>query len=146
MIFSVDFDASDAAPTTKQQMEDTVPHADSMPCENLRLRLPKAQMHGSNSLAKYVRTGGLPGNADIKTYDVGNLNVATQGVPANVEIGELRVRYSITFSVPVLESTTAIPANNSVAVFRTPPAASESLTTTVLYQVLFAEAQFNGPL
>jgi hypothetical protein len=136
VIFSADFDASDAPPTTKQQMEDSVPHADSMPCENLVLRLPKNQMHLA-SLAKYVRPGGLPGNADIKTYDVANLNVATQGIPSNAEIGELRVRYSCTFSVPVLDSNNAAPANNQVSRF---VAGSETQPTSgTPYQMLFAD-------
>lgn len=141
VIFSADFDASDAPPTTKQQMEDSVPHADSMPCENLVLRLPKNQMH-INSLAKYVRPGGLPGNADIKTYDVANLHVATQGIPSNTEIGELRVRYSCTFSVPVLDSTTAAPANNSVAVFSSGNVAAGA--TTVKTTIPFATSVTNG--
>jgi hypothetical protein len=143
VIFSADFDASDAPPSTKQQMEDSVPHADGMPCENLVLKLPKNQMHW-NSLAKYVRPGGLPGSADIKTYDVANVHIATQGIPANNEIGELRVRYSCTFSVPVLDSTTAIPANNSVALFES--SAGEALTSTVAKTMLLASATTNGLL
>jgi hypothetical protein len=142
VIFSADFDASDAPPTTKQQMEDSVPHADAMPCENLVLRLPKNQMHQA-SLAKYVRSGGLPGNADIKTYDVANLHVATQGIPSNVEIGELRVRYSCTFSVPVLDSANAAPANNSISLFTDEPAGNP-LATTVAEREAFATVVANG--
>lgn len=113
VIFSVDFDASDAAPGTKQQMEDTDPHVDAMPSENFRMPLRSNQLH---SLCKelYVRPGGLPGSSDIKTYDAGNLNVATQGCFDASEVGELRVRYSVTFSVPVLENQLGIPTNNSV--------------------------------
>jgi len=113
VILSVDFDASDAPPGTKQQMEDTIPHADGMPCENISLRLPPKQMHPSQSVAHYVRIGGLPGNSDIKTFDVGLLHVATQGIPSNTEVGELRVRYSVTFTVPVLENLVGVPANYS---------------------------------
>ncbi len=115
VIMSVDFDASDAPPTTKQQMEDTIPHVDGMPCENITLVLPQSQMNPQSNVARYVRPGGLPGNADIKTYDVGNLNIATQGIPSNTEVGELRVRYICVFSVPVLESSNSAPANNQVA-------------------------------
>jgi len=32
VIMSVDYDAADAPPATKQQQEDTIPHADAMPC------------------------------------------------------------------------------------------------------------------
>lgn len=115
VIMNVDFDAADGPPITKQQMEDSVPHRDGMPCENITLVLPSAQMNPQATLARFVRTGGLPGSADIKTYDVGNLNVATQGIPSNTEVGELRVRYTCVFTVPVLESTISAPANNQVS-------------------------------
>jgi len=118
VIMSVDYDASDAPPSSKQQMEDTDPHVDNMPCENNRLRLNRRDMHGLVNLPKYVRIGGLPGSTDIKTYDVGNLFVATQGIPSNTEVGELRVRYRVKFEIPVLESVTTAPANNQVGLYR----------------------------
>ncbi len=141
VIFSVDFDASDAPPTTKQQMEDSVPHADSMPSENLSLILPVSQMHGPSVISKYVRTGGLPGNADIKTYDVGNLHVATQGIPSNTEVGELRVRYTCIFSVPVLDSTNAAPANNQVTQYQSQ---TDVLTTATPHTLVWGTVDANG--
>lgn len=118
IIMSVDFDASDAPPGTKQQMEDTIPHADAMPCQSFSLPMDPRDLNAQNTLGRYVRTGGLPGAADIKTYDVGNLNVATQGVPSNVEIGELHVAYRIRLIKPVLENLAAAPANNQVTLFQ----------------------------
>jgi len=126
VILSVDFDASDAPPATKQQMEDTDPHVDAMPCENQRLRLNRRDLHGPMTLAKYVRLGGLPGSSDIKTYDVGNLNVATQGIPSNTEVGELRVRYRCRFEIPVLESVTTAPANHSVSLYAQVPGVEQT--------------------
>jgi len=116
VILSFDTDASDAPPTTKQQMESTRPHSDGMPCENQVLRLPAQLIHGKDVLAKFVRAGGLPGSSDIKTFDVGNLNVATQGIPGAGKVGELRVRYRCRFSVPVLEATSSVPTNLQVAI------------------------------
>jgi hypothetical protein len=144
VIMSVDFDAADSPPGTKQQMEDTIPHVDGMPCENITMRLPPAQMHPMNSISKYVRPGGLPGNSDIKTYDVGNLNVATQGITQNVEVGELRVRYICVFSVPVLESTNSFPQNNQIALFQSTVADAEALTTATQHQALLVHSKFNG--
>jgi hypothetical protein len=120
VILSVDYDASDAPPGTKQQMEDTIPHRDAMPCENMVLVLDKRSMHPSN-MPKYVRPGGLPGASDIKTFDAGNFNVATQGITnpsllEGVQVGELRVRYCVRFEIPILESNLTVPANNQVAV------------------------------
>jgi len=113
VIMSVDFDASDPPPATKQQMEDSDPRVDGMPCENLRMRLTARQMHALSPVL-YVRSGGLPGSSDIKTFDAGNFNIATQGLQNTSEVGELRVRYSVTFTVPVLDSVTTAPRNNTV--------------------------------
>lgn len=139
VILSADYDAGDAPPGTKQQMEDTEPHADGMPCENIILRLNRREMHGISNLPKFVRPGGLPGSSDIKTYDVGNLYVATQAIPANVEVGELHVRYRVKFEVPVLESTFTAPQNNQVTVYQVQAEPSASginivspLSTTVV--------------
>lgn len=113
VILGVDFDASDPAPSSKQQIEDSDPRVDGMPCENLRLPLSGKQLHPLTPVS-YVRSGGLPGSSDIKTYDVGNFNIATQGCQNTSEIGELRVRYRVSFSIPILDSATAVPRNNSV--------------------------------
>lgn len=117
VIMSIDFDAGDAPPATKQQMEDSIPHADAMPSQSFSLPVHPSDLSAQNTLGRYVRTGGLPGAADIKTYDVGNLFVATQGIPSNVEIGELHVAYRVRLIKPVLENLVGAPANNQVSVF-----------------------------
>lgn len=114
VIMSCDFNAADGPPTSKQEMEDSFPHRDGMPCENMGLSIPRSQLKTGSTLGKFVRKNVLPGNADIKTYDVGNLYIATQGIPVNGEIGELRVKYIVRLSVPVLENDGYAPANNQV--------------------------------
>jgi hypothetical protein len=114
IIFQADYDASDLAPTTKQSMLDTVPHADSMPYEQLRLKLSPYEMH-TNGLARFIRPGLLPPHTDIKTYDAGNLNVATIGNTNTTLIGELHVRYTVELTVPVLEPAVTYPPNTTVA-------------------------------
>lgn len=136
VIMSVDFDASDAPPSSKQQMEDTMPHVDGMPAVSIRMPLTARQMHALYPTL-YVRPGGLPGASDIKTYDAGNLNIATQGLNSNTAtLGELRVKYNVTLSVPVLESSTTAPANNSMVVFSS--STGEALTSGVPLQLLLA--------
>lgn len=110
-----DNDASDGPPTTKQQVEDTDPHADGMPCENVRLVIPSRMLKACCDDGHFVRPAGLPGGADIKTYDVGNLFVCTQGLAVtNATVGELHVRYRVRAKIPILEAGAAAPANNSV--------------------------------
>jgi hypothetical protein len=103
VMLSFDYDSSDAAPTTKQQVEDTVPHQDAMPYESVRLRLDAKQLNGQDS--KYIRPGTQPANTDIKTYDGGILYVSTDGNTNTNVIGELRVRYSFMLMCPVLENS-----------------------------------------
>jgi len=101
VMLSCDYDASDAAPTTKQQVEDTVPHVDAMPCcETLVLTINCEEMHKGD--AKFVRPGLQPVGTDIKTYDGANFYVSVQGCQNSNVIGELRVRYICELRVPVL--------------------------------------------
>jgi len=107
VILSFDYDASDSAPATKQQVEDSDPHVDGMPCTPL-LRLPIDKVMMKKGDAKFVRPGAQPANTDIKTYDVGNLIVSTQGCTNTTTIGELHVRYRVRFSKPVLDAATVV--------------------------------------
>jgi phosphotransferase system IIA component len=134
VILSADYDASDAAPATKQQMEDVDPHADGMPYQSIMLTLDPKQMFQMSD-AKYVRIGGLPGSSDIKTYDCANFFLAVQGQVANSTIGELHVRYTVELSVPVIEDVVQAPVNNSVTYLFDSAAA---LTTATPYTALLA--------
>jgi len=140
IIYSVDFDASDAPPSTKQQMEDTIPHQDGMPCEDFVLRLPPSLMNKFCD-ERFVRPGNLPGGSDIKWFDIGNLFVATQGVPSNVEIGELRVRYVCRLSIPVLEPNTTAPTNMQVTAL---VGSVTAPVTGTIYTSPLATVQTNG--
>lgn len=142
VIMSVDYDASDPAPATKQQMEDTVPHADAMPCESFALQLDVRDLKPNATDAKYVRSGGLPGNSDIKTYDLGNLSVATVGQTSNAVVGELHVVYRVRLIKPVLENLAGAPTNYSVSAYST--SANTALTTSAGAVLDFVTVQFNG--
>jgi len=93
--------------------------------------------------AHYVRPAGLPGAADIKTYDVGNFFIASQGILNNVAVGELHVRYRCRLSIPILGGTVlAAPTNNSVSVFQS--TGTEAITSTVAAVLALATATTNG--
>jgi len=102
VIYQFDTDAADPAPIGKQVMEATEPHNDGLPSENFSLKIPRPMLQPIKTDAHYVRPGALPANTDIKTYDVGNLNVGTYGTAANTVTGELHVRYRVKLSIPVL--------------------------------------------
>jgi len=143
VVMSLDYDAADAPPTTKQQMLDTEPHADGMPNEDFGLIANPADLSGNTDL-HYVRLAGLPGGADIRLYDVANFNIATQGIASNAtELGELHVRYSCVFEVPVLSSDLkTAPANNSVSWFES--VATEAFTTATPVAYLLQTIKADG--
>jgi hypothetical protein len=140
VILTADYDSSDPTPTTKQQMEDTDPHVDRMPYQEMALRLSAYEMRDTD--AKYVRTGPQPARTDLKTYDVAKFNLGTDGNTNTNVVGELHVRYTCVFSIPVLEPNAA-PANTSTSMFVS-TGSSEAVTTNTGYQLLLATATTNG--
>jgi hypothetical protein len=47
------------------------------------------------NIIEYVRTGAVPTNQDLKTYDLATFQLATNGAAANLNIGELWVTYKV---------------------------------------------------
>jgi len=140
VMLSADYDASDSAPATKQQVEDTVPHIDGMPCTpQINLRLDCSQM--ANQDSKYVRPGAQPANTDIKTYDAGNFYISTYGCTNTSVVGELRVRYRCRLMVPVLENPVGGAAGLPGSSFLiTSNPAGEAAAATTVYVAQFASA------
>jgi len=141
IILAFDYDAADPPPTTKSQVENTEPHIDAMPCEDILLKCNPRDLSGNTDL-HYVRKGNVPGGADIRLYDVGILNVATQGNQNTSEIGELHVRYRCRFEVPILESTNSAPVNNQVSQFAS--TAPQTITRAVPAVQVVATVNTNG--
>jgi hypothetical protein len=102
LILTVDYDAADAAPGTKQQAMAYRSSVRSPPwsaCSHVSIKedLQKLKSY-------FIRIGVQPPNTDIKTYDVGNLFVMSQGVStAGATLGELYVDYKIKLMTPVFE-------------------------------------------
>lgn len=141
-----DYDAADSAPSSEQiasAYRDVVEEVPWVP--NFVCTLdPKAM---SSLLGrKYIRTGPLAANLDIKTYDSGNLFVCTlDGTVTNW--GKLWVEYDVDFFVPQLPPTglsslitsERIDGGLSVsksAIFGTAPTLAGSQMATALSQTL----------
>jgi hypothetical protein len=130
VMLSCDYDASDSAPTSKQQVEDTWPHIDCMPYQDCSLRLNRSEMRNSIAM-KYVRPGAQPANTDIKTFDVGNLFVSTYGNTNTSVLGELRIRYRVRLEVPVLEAASGQTTLAAHFAGTTPTTANNFATATL---------------
>jgi hypothetical protein len=99
IMMAVDFDAADAAPASKTALmtyHNAVRSAVWGEC-CYRSDMMDLRKFG---VQRYVRSGALAANLDIKTYDVGNLFVATQGEADTSAIGELYVVYDVELITP----------------------------------------------
>jgi len=97
----VDYDAADAAPANEQvasAYRDSEEVAPWVPEFCLDADIKALHPDGNR---KFIRTGTLAANLDVKTYDCGNFYVATVDGTA-VNWGKLWVEYEIEFFVPQL--------------------------------------------
>jgi hypothetical protein len=99
-LLALDYDASDAAPTTKTQAMAYRSSVRSPAWSNCQLTSLKEDLAKQKSY--FVRRGAVPANADVKLYDVGNLNVCTIGQANANTIGELYVEYRVRLMTPQL--------------------------------------------
>lgn len=126
VILNADYDATDAPPVSKVQAENSAPSIVGKPCENLSLSLSPREMRSSFG-KHFVRSGPIPLNADLKAYDVANVNVSTQGCFDTSNIGEIHVRGVVHLFTPVVDAAGSQTANQSVAEFNL--SANDTFTT-----------------
>jgi hypothetical protein len=102
LVMTVDYDATDLPPVSKQQAltyRGAVRSAPWVSCEHQSKQedLTKFKSH-------FVRIGSQPANTDLKTYDTGNLFVISQGVgTAGATLGELHVEYKVLLMTPAFQ-------------------------------------------
>jgi len=100
VIMSTNYNADAPLYLTKQQMENaeyavsvkpTVDMIHGVECANNQTILPE----------RFIRTGVVPVNQDLRLYDLGNFQFATQANPVQ-DLGELWVSYCIEFFKPIM--------------------------------------------
>lgn len=102
VMMAVDYDASDALAPNKQSLAPYRGYVRSAPWKEANNFSLKEDLSKRSSY--YVRTGSVPTNSDVKLYDVGRLNMATQGQINDTDtIGELYVRYRVKLMTPQLQ-------------------------------------------
>jgi len=137
MLLVPDYDAADAAPGSEQIASSYEDVAEDAPWKDICCELRPSAMH-SMGPKKYVRTGPLAANLDIKTYDAGNLFPCTTDGTA-VSWGKLWVEYDVSLFVPQLPPV-GLPS--SVATGQHFPPASNLTPTTA--NMLGATPTSNG--
>lgn len=97
LIVATDYDASDAPYINKLQME-SADYAMSCKASDSLLHGVECDPSERGDDALYVRSGAVASNDNVKFYDLGNFQIATQGMSAaGVNLGELWVSYDFTF-------------------------------------------------
>lgn len=99
VMLAVDFDAADAAPATKTALMTYHNAVRSAVWGECCYRSDGADLR-KFGVQRYIRSAALAADLDIKTYDVGNLFVATQGEADTTAIGELYVVYDVELITP----------------------------------------------
>jgi hypothetical protein len=98
VMMGIDFDAADSPPTTKQQFMSIHGSTRSAVWSHQCCTASQKDLR-KFGVQRYVRNSAPLGTQDIKTYDVGNFLIATQGT-GNITCGELYVTYDVTLHTP----------------------------------------------
>lgn len=93
VMMSFDYDAADENPTSKAVQAQTIPNSESNAWMNNDLTIPLDKSW------RFVRSGVLGSNLDIKTYDAGSLLISS-AYGSGIVCGELYVEYSVEFRRP----------------------------------------------
>lgn len=100
LMMGIDFDASDSPPTNKQELMAYHGSVRSNVWSHACCRADSKDLR-KFGIQRFVRgSAPLPSGSDIKTFDVGNFYVATQGTGVGITVGELYVTYDITLHTP----------------------------------------------
>jgi hypothetical protein len=100
VFMAVDYDAQDAAPVNKTALLSYSKAARGAPWQDFSYNCLNSDMN--KIPIKYIRTATVTG-ADLKTFDIGNLFICTQGCADTTALGELHVSYDIEFQTPQLD-------------------------------------------
>ncbi len=147
VMLAIDFDAADPAPTSKLALmtyENAVRSSSWQEC-CYDARVSNLHKFG---IQRFTRQSALATNLDIKTYDVGNLFIATSGQADTSPIGELYVDYVVELYTPQINASLLAPASkvvsggtvSSAAPFGTAPVVTGAPLDMTATSITFPEA------
>ncbi len=118
LMMAVDFDAADASANDKVDLM-SMHNAVRSPVWGEAIYVCDRSDLEKFGVQRYVRQASLSSNLDIKTYDVGKFQIATQGCADTTAIGELYVDYEVELMTPqrsnnIPESTLIVGASGTV--------------------------------
>lgn len=99
VVMATTYDPVDTQFTSKQQMEAYEFSTSCSPCESM-LHPIECKPSEEAMRIKYLRSGAQPSGTDVRVYDHGTFCIATAGMQAAANIGELWVTYHVRLRVP----------------------------------------------
>lgn len=102
LMMAVDYDASDAAALGKASLMSYYGAVRSPIWSECTFECDPRSLTGFGP-RRFTRIGSLAGDQDIKTYDIGTFQIATQGCADASVIGELYVEYTIELYTPQID-------------------------------------------
>ncbi len=113
IVIAPDYDASDDAPTSIQEAEQMADSVMGAVAKNWTCEL-RPRGIGILGPKRYTRSATLDPNEDIKTYDIAQVHVITQGQTNGDEIGQLWISYDVTLTEPQPISLSNIVSSGSL--------------------------------
>jgi hypothetical protein len=89
VLMSFDYDVMDTAPTSAELASQSTHWSDGAPWRSFSLRIP------TDNRTLFTRATDIV-NGDPKTYDMGRLDICTEGVTPRPSLGYVELRYDIT--------------------------------------------------
>lgn len=142
LLLAVDYDASDPAPGSKQQAMAYRSSVRSPPWNPVKFSATREDL--AKFKTNYVRTGTQPSGTDIRTFDIGNLFVISQGVgTSGATLGELYVEYAVRLMTPVSEPNPFVLGGNIQQSFQsaTQPFTVDATGTFVGFQIVDSKTE-----
>jgi hypothetical protein len=120
VIMATDYNAADAAYVNSPQMLGSMFSNSAKPSETF-LHAIECDPSQQVTKAHYVRTGNPPSGTDIRLYDHGNFQIATENMPANYSgMGQLWVTYDVSFAKPVQNNQLGFDINTDMYYLESP--------------------------
>lgn len=99
VVYATDYNSLSPNFTTKQEMESYEYSSSTAPFSQMLHPIECAPK--LNTISTYfIRNTSVPNNADIRLYDMGTFQYATQGMQSAYNVGELWVSYHVVFKKP----------------------------------------------
>lgn len=130
VVMSTNYNSDLPKYVSKQEMENAEFAVSTKPTEALR-HMVECDPLQTTIKELYVRGGPVPSNQDLRLYDLGNFQFATQSNP-NQNLGELWVTYCVEFFKPTSDLANQNTSSAAAHIVRSGVAATTPLGTTTL--------------